>query len=451
VHIAPAIHEKGGASGWLPKSLLFWYIGVCALSRRLHTDRDDHHHEMRQIMVIKEAEQGAIPVIDADPYDLETLLNPHAMQEQVREAGRVVWIARHATYGIGRHEDVQAVLKDWKQFSSAAGAGLSDIRKPDAWRPPGPIVEVDPPRHTEIRATMNKIVSPQIVRSWRETFEREAESLCDSVLQNGTMDAVPSLAEAYVYKVFPGALGIEVNRENLLTIGNHNFNAIGPKNALFEETQRRLEAISAYFELNQTAEGMLPGGFGEAIFEAEAAGELPQGVASSMLRTLLRGGMDTTISGLGSTLWLLATNPEQWKLVRDNPQLVRGAFDEAIRLETPIHTYYRTTTNTEVDFASVRLKPETKVQLFLGAANRDPRKWENPARFDVNRKLSGHLGFGWGIHLCLGQVIARLEAECLLGSFVRRVARLEVEGAVQHRLLNALRTLDTLPLRITLA
>jgi hypothetical protein len=194
---------------------------------------------------------------------------------------------------------------------------------------------------------------------------------------------------------------------------------------------------------------MVPGGFGELIFAAEDSGALPPGTASPMLRTLLRGGTDTTISGIGSTLRFFAEHPDQWKTAQGNPNFVRFAFEEALRLESPIRTYFRTTTSHAVDFAGHRLDPDTKVQIFPGAANRDPRKWPNPHDFDVTRKPGGHVAFGSGIHNCVGQMISRMEFECLLNSLIRRVDKLELAGEPRFRMNNALRTLDTLPLRVT--
>jgi len=393
------------------------------------------------------AARAEAPRVDFDPFDLESLRDPHAAQAQLRDLGPVLWIEKYGTYGVARYEEVSAVLRNWEQFSSAGGAGMADIRKPGAWRDPGPIVDTDPPHHTSVRSTMNRILSPRVIRGWRETFESAAEALCDEVLKEDLFDAVSDLTEAYVLKVFPEALGLKVIRENLLVIGNHNFNAIGPQNVLFRQTEAALDVIAEWFAKSQQQESLIPGGFGELIFEAEAAGDLPAGVAPAMMKTLMRGGMDTTIAGLGNALWLLAEHSDQWATIKANPLLVRDAFEEALRLESPIQSYFRTTSG-RVELSGLVLEPDTKIQLFIGAANRDPRRWSDPDRFDVARKPIGQLAFGAGIHVCVGQMIARLEAECLLTAFVRRVSRMQVVGEARHRLNNTLRTPDTLPLRI---
>jgi cytochrome P450 len=395
-----------------------------------------------------------IPVLEVDPFDPDVLEDPYPFHEQLREAGPVVWLSAHGTYGAGRFSEVQAVFRDWEHFTSAAGAGLADIRKPGAWRPGGPIVEVDPPVHTRARKALNDIISPKIVRGWQDIFEADAEALWDRVLAGSLeFDAVPDVAEAYILKVFPDALGLDLalDRRNLITIGNHNFNGLGPPNELFQRTAAAQESISDWLLLGQSREAMVPGGFGELIFEAEDQGALAPGTASPMIKTLFRGGMDTTISGIEMTLQLLAASPGRWQAVRDDPARIRNAFEEAMRLESPVQTVFRTTVSEPVELAGYQLAPDSKIQLFPGAANRDPRQWKDPGQFDLSRRLGGRATWGIGVHNCIGQVIARLEAECLIAALARRVATLEPAGPSRLRPVNALRTLDTLPLRATLA
>jgi cytochrome P450 len=169
-----------------------------------------------------------------------------------------------------------------------------------------------------------------------------------------------------------------------------------------------------------------------------------------VLRTLLRGGLDTTISGIATTLWLLATHPPQWREVKRDPALVLGAFEEALRLESPTPSVYRTTTE-HAQVGGVPLEPDTKVQLLIGAANRDPRRWPDADAFDPARRAKQSLIFGSGTHHCLGQRIARLEAECLLSTLVERTGSLEIAGELAWRPVNMLRTLESLPLRVRAA
>jgi cytochrome P450 len=160
-------------------------------------------------------------------------------------------------------------------------------------------------------------------------------------------------------------------------------------------------------------DALAPGGFGAAIHAAADAGELTAEEAPVVARSLLTAGVDTTVSGLGAAIYCLARFPDQFARLRADPSLARAAFEEAVRFETPVQTFFRTTSR-EVEIGRVRLREGEKVLMFLGAANRDPRHWERPEVYDIGRRAAGHVGFGSGVHQCVGQLLARLEGESLL-------------------------------------
>jgi len=392
----------------------------------------------------------APPELSVDPFDLEILADPYPYYDRLRDIAPVVRNTVYDVYTVTRHAETQAVYADWQSFTSTHGVGMSDVTKPGAWRPAGPIVEADPPDHTKVRGVLNKILSPLVIRGWRESFEREGAALVDRLLQQDTFDGVRDVAETFVLNVFPRALGVEIDREQAIAVGDLNFNQLGPNNSLVQESLAKVAPHLDWWQRSMQRESMIPGGFGEQIFKAEEAGDLKPGTSSGLMMSFLRGGMDTTISGIGSTLWLLATHPDQWDLVHGDPSRVRAAFEETIRFESPIQTNFRTTTR-PVELAGFRLEAGMKVQLLPGCANRDPLKWPDADRFDITRSAQGHVALGHGIHVCIGQMIARLEAESVLKPLAERVRKLELAGPVRHRPNNSLRTLESLPLRVTLA
>jgi 4-methoxybenzoate monooxygenase (O-demethylating) len=131
------------------------------------------------------------------------------------------------------------------------------------------------------------------------------------------------------------------------------------------------------------------------------------------------------------------------------PALHRTFFDEVIRWETPAQTFFRTASR-DIEIDGVEIARDEKVLLFLGAANRDPLKWNDPDRFALERNPAGHLAFGAGIHVCVGQIMARLEAELLFAAFAERVTRFELCEAPVLRLNNTLRGFARLPIRVQL-
>lgn len=389
------------------------------------------------------------PELDIDPFSSEILADPYPFFEAMREAGPVVFIKPHGYYAVGRYQEVGIVSSDSERFTSTGGVGLSDIRQPGAWRAQSPIAEVDPPDHTAVRATLQKILSPLVVRNWREVFEREAQVVAEEVVASGDVDGVKDIAERFVLKVFPEVFGVDVPTGNLTMTGELNFNQLGPNNDRLKDAMKQAEPFMTWYSDALQRRNMLPGGFGEKIYLAEDEGGFSKGSAPFHVRSFFRAGVDTTISGIGSTLNLLASHPEQFRIVKEDPSKIKNAFEEAIRLESPAQVMFRTTTK-EVELSGYRLRSDTKVGFYMGAANRDPRQWEAPEKFDVMRKTLGiHRAFGFGGHVCIGQMIARLEADCILGAIISRIGSMTPNGNSTYKLVNTLRTLRSLPLRLT--
>jgi cytochrome P450 len=388
------------------------------------------------------------PVCSIDPFSHAFLRDPYPHHEAMREAGPVVWLEHYGIWAMARHQEVRDALTDWQTYCSSAGVGLSDFRKEPPWRPPSIILEADPPLHSRTRAVLTRIMTPAAIDRLRATFEREAELLVARLVEAGEFDGIADLAEAYPLKVFPDAVGLsEDGRENLLPYGSMVFNSFGPRNDLFEKSMANAGPVREWIMSKCSRAALAPGGLGMQIFEAVDSGELSEAEAGMLVRSFLSAGIDTTVYGLGNALHCFVSHPKQWTILRENPNLIRGAFEEVLRYEAPVQTFFRTTTR-EVDVAGVRMGDGEKVLLFLAAANRDPRRWERPDHFDVRRRAAGHMTFGTGIHGCVGQAVARLESEAILGAFARRVAAFELTGEPRLRLNNTLRGLDTLPLRV---
>jgi len=156
---------------------------------------------------------------------------------------------------------------------------------------------------------------------------------------------------------------------------------------------------------------------------------------------------EATVTGIANMIYAFALHPDQWRTLRDNPSQRRKAFEEALRWDSPVQTFFRTTTHV-VELGGTMLPAGAKILLFLAAANRDPRRWDQPERFDISRQASGHVGFGFGIHQCLGQMVARLEAETLLEALLPRVAEIRLAGTPVRRLNNTLHAFLSMPVEI---
>jgi cytochrome P450 len=393
-----------------------------------------------------------LPVSDEDPFGHDVLADPTPFHARLRDAGPVVYLDRYDVYAFGRYEQVRAALVDWQEFQSAAGVGLSNFRYEKPWRPPSLVLEADPPRHDAPRRVLSAVLGPRALRRLREEWVADAEQLVESVLAAGTeFDAVPTLTEAFPLRVFPDAVGLPAEgREHLLPYGDHAFNAFGPANDLVEKGAHRVAELSGWVGSVCARDVLAPQGFGADIWAASDRGDITPEQAPLLVRSLLTAGVDTTVHGLSAVLYALATHPDQWQRLRAQPELARVAFDEAVRWESPVQTFFRTAT-TDVHVAGTVVPEGKKILMFLAAANRDPRRWADPDAFDLSRDPSGHVGFGMGIHQCVGQHVARLEAEALLTALARRVATVALAGPTRRHHNNTLRAWESIPVRVRAA
>jgi len=390
----------------------------------------------------------ACPRSEVDPYSDEFLADPFPYLAELRDAGPVVYLERYGVYAVARHEQVQAVLKEPRVFSSAAGTGITNFNTEKAWRKPSILLEADPPLHTHNRKVVARALAPRSLGYLQEVFDRKAAELADSLVARGSFDAVPDLAEVFPTKVFPEAFGIGADgRGQLLAYGAMVFNGMGPRNHLFESSMEGAGEVLAWITQQCSRSSLRPDGLGALIYAGVDAGEVTEDEAALLVRSFLSAGLDTTVSALALGVLDFVRYPGQWQALRQDPSLARNAFEEVVRIEAPVMNFFRTTTE-PAELAGTSLPAGAKVMVSFAGANRDPRRWEQPDRFDIRRKVAGHMGYGTGVHNCVGQVIARMEGEAVLRALADRVRSWRLAGDPRPRLNNSLRGLDTLPVAV---
>ena len=394
-----------------------------------------------------DADRG--PVSDIDPFADAFLADPFPFLAEVRDAGPAVYLPRYRVWAVAGHDDVHAVLRDHERFSSAAGVGLTNLAEENPWRKPSILLEVDPPLHSQNRAVVAGAMSPKALRSLQEVFDTQAAALVDELVERETFDAVHDLAEVFPTVIFPRAFGVDGDaREHLLAYGAMVFNGHGPRNRHFEAAMSGAAGVLEWIGGQCQRAALRPDTIGSAIYDAADAAGVGEDDAALLIRSFLSAGVDTTVSALAYSVYDFIRFPDQWELVRDEPSLARNAFEETVRLESPVMGFFRTTSQ-EVVLGRARIPAHTKVLALYAGANRDERRWDRPDAYDVRRRLVGHLGYGIGPHVCVGMTIARMEGEAVLRALGARVASWELTGEPQPRLNNTLRGLDTLPVRIT--
>lgn len=393
-------------------------------------------------------EAARLPV---DPFDEAFLADPYAHHERLREAGPVIWLEPIGCYGMARFDEVQAALRDHETFCSGRGVGLSDFAHEAPWRPPSLLLEADPPLHDRTRGLMNRIASLKALKDLRPAWTERAEALVDQLVDQREFDAATQLGETYPMLVFPDTIGVPVEgREKLIPYAAAVFNAFGPRNAIFDDGNAAAGDAVAWVANACKRENLAPGGWGAAVYDASDRGDCSAEEAERLVRSFLTAGVDTTVNGISHMVLALATFPHEWEKLRANPGLAKKAFEESLRWDSTVQTFFRTTTRA-VEIGGVVIPQGAKVLLFLAAANRDPRKWEAADQFNIDRVVSGHVGFGFGIHQCLGQMVARLEAELILDALVKRVKSISLAGQPKRRLNNTLHAIAELPVVVEAA
>lgn len=389
-----------------------------------------------------------VPVWDIDPYAPEVLRDPEPYYAKLRSKGPMVYIPKYAVLAVGRYAETKEVFSDYSRFVSSRGVGLDDFKHARGWRPQSIILEADPPDHTRTRRVMIRAMSPKVAAAMREMFKAVAEETVDRLLAEGEFDAVTRFAEDYPTTVFPKAVGMrDINRRHLVDYGAMVFNSVGPDNDIRRASLRNGAEIAAYINASCARERLKPGGMGEMLYAAADAGDITHDEAGMLVRSFLSAGVDTTVTGIGNALWCLARNPQEYDKLRADPTLSRPCFEEVLRYTSPVHTFCRTA-NLDTEVAGLPVPEGAKLLCVLGAANLDPEEWGDPEVFRADRRPKGHLAFGVGIHGCVGQNIARAELDAVLGVLARKVSRIELTGEPVWRPGNAMRALDSLPLKL---
>jgi 4-methoxybenzoate monooxygenase (O-demethylating) len=357
--------------------------------------------------------------------------NARAVDDSLRELAPVFKLKGEDILLLGRHEHVAAGLKDWRSFSSTS----RPWHDPNSVRPELLLTD-DPPKHTRVRAVIGNALSPKALASMSAAFRVDADAIVEAAAlkaaRGETLDAVTDFTQPFVYKVLPDLLGImQRGREHMYDFGNMVWATMGPMNALFQETMAATgQPVIEWATDACKRENLSPGSLGMAMYEAADRGEITSDEAYLLVGILLSAAADTTVLTLANAIRAFCEFPEQYALLRSDPSLVRAAFDESLRWDSPSRMAGRIAMK-DVPIEDYVVPAGTRCGLMFAAANRDPRRWQEPDRFDIRRDNAGNLGFGFGVHACVGRVLALLEADALLGAVVRRISRFEAAGVVQ--------------------
>jgi cytochrome P450 len=389
-----------------------------------------------------------VPRYDADLFSDDALDDPFPHLRALRDAGPVVWLDAHDMYAVTRSDDVRRILDDDATFVSGEGVALNDVIN-HLGR--GTTLMSDGDEHRTQRDIIGRPLTPRALADLRADAQAMAEGLVDRLVERRRFDAVADLAAVLPTTWVPDLLGWPADgREHLVDWAAAQFDGLGPFNDRAVAASDGILAMSAYAQQLATAD--LPSGcFGARIQRAVEQGEIEPARCPMLFIDYLAPSLDTTISAIGNAVWLFATHPDQWSLLRSAPERVKGAFNEVLRLESPISCFTRVArvaARVGGD-GGVEVPAGARVLLSFASANRDERRWDDPSRFDITRESAGQLAFGHGEHACVGMGLARLEGAAVLSALVARVGTLALDGPPARKRNNLIRSFASLPVAVT--
>ncbi len=386
-----------------------------------------------------------LPSSAIDLFADDLLDDPYDAYAELREQGPIVHLTHNDVYAVPRHAEARAVLDDPVTFCSGQGVGLNDLINAIG---PGTTLMSDGDAHERQREVIGRPLTPRALAELRPDAQALADALVDRLVARGSFDAVADLAEVIPTTWVPDLLGWPTEgRADLLRWASDNFDALGPDNARCAAAGAGVIEMAGYARSVAERTDLPPGSMAAGVLAAAERGDIEVEQCPMLLVDYLAPSLDTTVSALGNAIWLFGENPDQWDLLRREPERVKAAFNEVLRLESPISCFTRVTTK-DSELGDTLVPEGARVLVLFASANRDERRWERPDEFDITRESAGHLGFGHGIHACAGMGLARLEGQAVLSALAARVARFEL-GSPVRKLNNLIRSFGSLPVTLS--
>lgn len=366
-----------------------------------------------------------------DLFAISNRRDPYPLYDQLRARSPVLHIPAAtgdpgaALWAVLGYDAVKRVLSDHQAFSAEVGAVRGNSFE---W-----LLFMDPPRHTQLRATISRAFTARTIAGLEPRIRALAAGLLDAVMDRGELDLVAELAAPLPMMVIAELLGLPIGdwrrlvgwSEAIVNLGNTIAGGDGAAAAAEfaradAEMAEYLGAVVAARRAHPTDDVI------SRLATAEVGGDaLAEGEILRFCQLLLAAGTETTTNLIDNAVVCFAAHPGELARVRADPELLPCAIEEVLRYRAPVQAMFRATVR-PVELDGTQLPAGAFVLAMIGAANRDPARFGDPARFDAARHPNPHIAFGHGPHFCLGAALSRLEAEVALDELLRRFAAFEV-------------------------
>jgi cytochrome P450 len=370
-------------------------------------------------------------VVRFDPFSYEHHEDPYPTYRRLRDEAPAYLDPDRGFWALSRHEDVRAAIDDWETFSSRGGITLE--RRTENVEPM--LIEMDPPRHTGLRALVSRAFTPKRVADLERPIRELAVELSAGCVPGARVDVIEDFAAKLPMAVISVMLGVP--REDQDELRSWSDAMLHREEGSAELTPAGIEGATrlyGYFTDVIATRRRTPSDdlVGALVAAQEGDRSLSPAEVLGFCFLLLIAGNETTTKLLGNAIHWLAAFPDQRERVLQAPALVPAAVEETLRYDTSTQALARELTR-DVELHGVTLPAGRKGLLLFGSANRDERRWERPDTFDVDRNPAGHLAFGHGIHHCLGAPLARLEARVALEVLLPKIRTYTVDLANAER------------------
>ena len=359
-----------------------------------------------------------------DPFASGTIENPYPALAQLRASEPVSWNEPLGGWLLTAYDDVKAAQKD-RRFSAERVKPFTEhmaaTERPELERM-GALLNQwllfrDPPAHTPLRRLLIDAFTPRAIEALRPRIGEIVEDLLDPLSDRSQFDMIGDFAFPMPATVIAHILGVPSSDvPKFRAWSNELATVIGNSRQApdrFQRGARALFTLTDYFRgtVSSRRAKRTKGALIDDLIQARAANS-PMSeeelVASCIL--ILFAGHETTMNLIGNATLLLLKNPDQWALLNRDPNLIPSMVEEVLRYECAAFVIVRVASE-DIEISGKRISKGDRVFLMLGAANRDPKHFDDPERFDIRRKPNRHLSFGYGIHFCIGAQLARVEAE----------------------------------------
>lgn len=386
--------------------------------------------------------QQTIATSDIDLWSDENLTDPYPTFTELREQAAVVKLTQSNVWAITRYEEIRNALGDWETFSSENAIGFNDGVNQALT---GTTLATDPPLHEKLRAALTENLSPRALRGMKDEIAAKADRIVAKLAERDSFDAIDDLARELPLQVVIDFIGVKDQyvREHILDWGAAAFNVLGPMNA---RTGINFPLAGELYEWSSklTKDDLTEGSIGYSIFAAAERGEIPEDSCGHIIHQYVAAGLDTTIAAIGNAIQRFGEHPEQYEILRNDPSLIPAAFNEVLRYSAAMITQGRRTTR-DVEIDGTLIPAGSHIAILFGAGNRDPRHYENPDEFLIQRNPMDHLSFGYGVHSCAGQGLAKLQVFAMLEALVKHIKSFKI-GTPVRKINNSSLALSHLPI-----